>query len=120
MRVAQILYDKAHWIFATDETMEELKARFASDIVFADITNHTGIQEGWNYSSETGEFSEPVEAVTKDTINAAYLPQFEALQKAFAASQLVGDTVSAASIQNDYQTLIAEYNTAMEAVEDGE
>ncbi len=120
MRVAQILYGRAHWIFETDETMEQLKARFARDMIFADITEQSDIQEGWNYDSKTGEFSEPVEVVTKDTINTAYLPQFEALQKSYTAALLVGNTAGASAIQNDYQTLIMEYNTKMEAVEGGE
>ncbi len=117
MRVAQILYDKAHWIFETDETMDELKARFTPDIVFVEIDSD--IQEGWDYDALTGEFSEPVEVVTKDDINAEYLPQFEALKQAYMAAQLVGDTVSAAAIQNDYQALIVKYNAAMEAVDNG-
>ena len=120
MRIAQLLYNKAHWIFETEETMEQLKARFVPDIIFVDITNYVDIQEGWDYDSKTGEFSEPVEVVTKDDINAEYLPQFEALQKAFAAAQLVGDTISATAIQSDYQALITEYNAAMEAATNGE
>ncbi len=120
MRVSQILYNKAHWIFETEETMEQLKSRFAPDITFVDITGRIDIQEGWNYDSETGEFSESVETVTKDTINAEYLPQFEELKQAYTAAQLVGDSASATAIQTDYQALIVKYNAAMEAVRSGE
>lgn len=53
-KFAQILYDKSHWIFETKE-----KPEFAPDIVLVDITGNTDVQEGWDYDSETGVFSEP-------------------------------------------------------------
>lgn len=117
MKVAQILYDKAHWIFETDDTMEQLRSRFAPNIVFVDVTDNTEVKEGWNYNAADGAFMEP--AATKDMINAIYLPQFEALKQAYTAAQLVGDTVSATAIQSDYQALITEYNTTMEEVNNG-
>lgn len=53
MRIAQILHNKAHWIFEA-ETMPE----FAPNIVLVDITNVTPApQEGWDY--QNGTFSEP-------------------------------------------------------------
>lgn len=54
-KFAQILYKKAHWIFEADE-----KPDFAPNIILVDITGRNDIQEGWNYSSETGEFMAPV------------------------------------------------------------
>lgn len=54
-RFAQILWDRAHWIFEADEMPE-----FAPDIVLVDITGRDDIQEGWNYNKETGEFTAPV------------------------------------------------------------
>lgn len=58
MRYAQILYNKAHWIFETDGRPE-----FASNIVLVDITDKPAVQEGWDYDAEKGEFTEhmPVE-----------------------------------------------------------
>lgn len=56
MRVAQIFENKAHWIFETNETMEELKARFSSECVFVDITD-TDVEEGWDYDANTKTFS---------------------------------------------------------------
>lgn len=55
MKFAQILYDKAHWIFEADE-----KPDFAPNIVLVDITGRHDIQEGWDYNSETGEFTAPI------------------------------------------------------------
>ncbi|WP_054767336.1 hypothetical protein [Lysinibacillus parviboronicapiens] len=55
MRFAQILYDKAHWIFEADE-----KPEFAPNIVLVEITGRDDIQEGWDYNKETGEFTAPV------------------------------------------------------------
>ncbi|MFJ8102784.1 hypothetical protein [Lysinibacillus sp. NPDC096212] len=54
MRIAQILYNKAHWIFEADE-----KPEFAPDIVLVDITSKNNIQEGWDYNSKTGKFTAP-------------------------------------------------------------
>ncbi len=50
MRVAQILNGKAHWIFETDEMMDDLKSRFAADIVFVEVNDD--IQEGWDWDGE--------------------------------------------------------------------
>ena len=55
MKFAQILYDKAHWIFEADE-----KPEFAPNIVLVDITSKPEVQEGWDYNRETGEFMAPV------------------------------------------------------------
>lgn len=55
MKFAQILYDKAHWIFEADE-----KPEFAQNIVLVDITSKPDVQEGWDYNNETGEFTAPI------------------------------------------------------------
>ena len=55
MKFAQILYDKAHWIFEADE-----KPKFAPNIVLVHITSKPDVQEGWDYNRETGEFTAPV------------------------------------------------------------
>lgn len=54
-RYAQILYDKAHWVFEAEEAPE-----FAPDIVIVEITDNPEIQEGWDYNKETGDFTAPV------------------------------------------------------------
>jgi len=56
-RYAQILHDKAHWIFETNETLTELYNRFAPDMVFNDITSYPEIQEGWDY--QDNKFTAP-------------------------------------------------------------
>ncbi|MBL3729271.1 hypothetical protein JIN86_06615 [Lysinibacillus sp. HST-98] len=55
MRFAQILYNKAHWIFEADK-----KPDFAPNIILVDITGKNHIQEGWDYNNKTGEFTAPV------------------------------------------------------------
>ncbi|WP_431808813.1 hypothetical protein [Lysinibacillus sphaericus] len=55
MKFAQILYNKAHWIFEADE-----KPEFAPNIVLVDITSKPDVQEGWDYNNETGEFTAPI------------------------------------------------------------
>lgn len=55
MKFAQILYNKAHWIFEADE-----KPEFAPNIVLVDITSKPDVQEGWDYNLETGEFTAPI------------------------------------------------------------
>ena len=54
-KFAQILNDKAHWIFECEE-----KPDFAPNIILVDITGNNEIQEGWDYNAETGEFAPPV------------------------------------------------------------
>ncbi|MET4560746.1 hypothetical protein ABIA69_001890 [Lysinibacillus parviboronicapiens] len=54
MRFAQILYDKAHWIFEADE-----KPEFAPNIVLVDITDKHEVKEGWDFDKKTGEFTAP-------------------------------------------------------------
>ena len=56
-RFAQILHDRAHWIFDAGE-----KPEYASDIVLIDITDKPEVQEGWSYNSKTKEFKEPAPA----------------------------------------------------------
>ncbi|WP_432702486.1 hypothetical protein [Lysinibacillus sphaericus] len=55
MKFAQILYNKAHWIFEADE-----KPAFAPNIVLVDIISKPDVQEGWDYNRETGEFTAPI------------------------------------------------------------
>lgn len=55
MRFAQILYERAHWIFEYDKNPD-----FAPNIVLVDISGRNDIQEGWGYNSNTGEFAPPI------------------------------------------------------------
>jgi hypothetical protein len=54
-RYAQILNSKVHWIFEANDIPE-----YASDILIVDITTKPEVQEGWDYNSTTGEFTNPV------------------------------------------------------------
>lgn len=55
MRFAQILNNKAYWIFEAEE-----RPKFAPNIIIVDIRNFPEVQEGWDYDAETNTFSEPV------------------------------------------------------------
>lgn len=55
MKFAQVLYERAHWIFEADE-----KPEFAPNIILVDITNKPDVKESWDYNSETGDFTAPV------------------------------------------------------------
>lgn len=75
MRIAQILNNKAHWIFEAVE-----KPEFAQNIILMDITGQDDVCEGWDYDEETGAFTAPVvEPIIDDTpglledVNANYL-----------------------------------------------
>lgn len=58
-KYAQILNNKAHWVFEAEEIPE-----FAPNIVMKDITDVVPQpQEGWDYNQETGWFSPPAIAV---------------------------------------------------------
>jgi hypothetical protein len=116
-KYAQILYGKAHWIFERND-VDPTKWK---NIKVVDITDKPEVQEGWNYDEATGTFSEPPEwiearTMTPKKINALYLPQFEALQKSYAAALITGNAASAAAIQADYQFLLNEYNMAVKEV----
>ncbi|MER2039729.1 MAG: hypothetical protein ABS944_16400 [Solibacillus sp.] len=88
MKFAQILYDKAHWIFEAKE-----KPDFAPNIILVDITGRNDIQEGWDYNSKTGEFTAPI---ISEPIPEESQPTIE--EKILA--------------ENQYQTMLLELNSA--------
>lgn len=52
MKYAQILNDKVHWIFDSEELIVDLQLRFSPELVFIDITNTVPQpSEGWLYSN---------------------------------------------------------------------
>ncbi|MFY0742169.1 hypothetical protein AB1K09_06505 [Solibacillus silvestris] len=55
MKFAQILHDRAHWIFEAEE-----KPEFAPDIILIDITGNDKIQEGWLFDKSSQTFEPPV------------------------------------------------------------
>lgn len=57
MRFAQILNNRAHWIFEADEKPDFPPDTSGNPIVLVDITDNPEVQEGWVY--EYGEFTEP-------------------------------------------------------------
>lgn len=54
-RYAQIVGNKAYWIFEEVE-----RPPYPDDLLFIDITDQYEVQEGWDYNSKTGEFTAPV------------------------------------------------------------
>lgn len=67
MRFAQILYNKAYWIFEADKQPD-----FSPDIILVDITEKPEVREGWDYDENTGIFSQyavetlPIEPTQED------------------------------------------------------
>lgn len=59
MRIAQILHNKAHWIFEADEMPAWPPDPDGNPIVLLDITDQPEVQEGWDYDGET--FTAPAE-----------------------------------------------------------
>ena len=59
MRIAQILHGKAHWIFEAEEMPQWPPYPDGSIPMLVDITDKPEVHEGWNYNSDTGEFTEP-------------------------------------------------------------
>lgn len=59
MNIAQILNNRVHWIFVSEEMPEFPPDSQGKPIILIDITDNPEIQEGWDYNSETGEFTEP-------------------------------------------------------------
>lgn len=59
MRFAQILWDKAHWVFEADTKPDFPPGPDGEPIVIVDITAKPEVQEGWDYNADTGEFTPP-------------------------------------------------------------
>lgn len=59
-RITQVLYNKAHFIFEEEEIPQWPPYSDGGIPLLIDITNKPEVQEGWDYNSETGEFTEPV------------------------------------------------------------
>lgn len=68
MRIAQILHDKAHWIFEEEEIPSWPPDPEGNPIILVDITDRPEVQEGWEYDEETGEFTEPSYVEPEDII----------------------------------------------------
>ena len=58
--IAQILYDKVHYIFEAEEIPDWPPYPDGERPLLVDITHHIVVREGWDYNHETGEFTEPV------------------------------------------------------------
>ena len=75
MKFAQIVDDKVHWIFESEE-----KPVFAPYIILIDITDREDIEEGWTYKD--GEFTKPELApkeVVKEPIDTEKIAMSEAI-----------------------------------------
>lgn len=123
-RYVQVLNNKAHWIFETDETMEQLRQRFAPDILFVDITDQPDVEEGWDYHSDTQTFAQPIIPQPSiderlSALDKTYQPQFDTLKLAWAAAQLDGNIALVNELQTEYQVLKQEYQTKREAIING-
>ena len=59
MRIAQILNNKAHYIFEAEEMPNWPPYADGTRPLLIDISEKAEVQEGWDYDSETKEFTEP-------------------------------------------------------------
>ncbi len=59
MRIAQILYEKVHWIFEAEKLPDWPPSPEGNPIVLIDITDKPEIQEGWDHDADSGEFAPP-------------------------------------------------------------
>lgn len=67
-KYAQIFNNKVHWIFESDETLEEMYShRYPRELIFIDITNkNPDIREGWIYECDT--FVNPIKQPTPEEL----------------------------------------------------
>ena len=85
MKIAQILHNKAHWIFESDKFPSYPPSPNGEALLFIDISDKLNVNEGWEYNEETGEFTpptmdEPIPEVTlEDKINFIYYKQMGVL-----------------------------------------
>jgi hypothetical protein len=63
-----------------------------------------------NVAPTPEEAAERARAAGIAALNARYAPQFEALQSAYIAALILGDTATMAANRADYQDLLANYN----------
>lgn len=97
---AQILCGKAHWIFQSTETIDQLKKRFSSDCVFADITNLTPQpQEGWFFDGSAFSPDDPAWSLAD-----AQVAKLAGLNAAAAAAYVAGFYSSASGTQLWYDS----------------
>ena len=61
MRIAQVIGNKAHWIFEADAIPDWPPGPDGEPLVFVDITDMPDVAEGWLYDAETGAFTAPEE-----------------------------------------------------------
>lgn len=75
MKIAQILWNKIHWIPDTEESLEEFRSKFAPDMIFVEVSDD--VQEGWNWNGQ--QATEPLEPQpTIEELKAAKLQQVDA------------------------------------------
>ena len=85
MKIAQILHNRVHWIFESDEIPSYPPAPNGEPLLFVDISDKSDVVEGWNYQEETGDFYPPLEEeippeiTLEDKINFIYYKQMGVL-----------------------------------------
>lgn len=110
------------------DNMKALQSNAATiEIIDAD-TYDAYVQKGYVRDTDTGkpipyiapELTEAEKKVAAaDALKAEYEPQIEALKDALATATLAGDTETIESLKVEYNDLIAEYNTKLEAINNG-
>ena len=59
MRFAMILWERAHWIYESDERPDWPPDPDGNPVLCIDISDKPEVQEGWGYDHKTEEFFEP-------------------------------------------------------------
>ena len=82
MKFAQILYNKAHWIFESDSVPD-----FAPNIKIVDISDTPEVQEGWDYDEVTGTFTAPQPVEDNSPESPSAEEKMKSLEKRVAESE---------------------------------
>lgn len=115
MRVAQILYDKAHWIFNPLETFgKDEMPKLPPDpegkpIVLVDVTDKPEVSIGWDYDTETGIFTEPEIVIPDPPSEPEPIPPSPTEQK-LTALQAENETLMLALAEQFEKQLTVEAN----------
>lgn len=105
--IAQILYDKAHYIFEAEEVPDWPPYPDGEIPLIIDITNTPDVQEGWDYDPETGEFAEPEYIPPEPGPEPEPMPEPPTEQELIQAAMLLNQTQILIN-QDQQDTVLAE------------
>ena len=117
----QIYNNRAHWIFQSDETLEQLKSRFSPECIFVDITNLDPMpEEGWDYDGVTfTPHQDPPPSIQEqiDQLNKDYTATDNQLLMYWLAAAASGDTATQTDIQTEREALLVDYQAQLQVIQ---